>query len=146
MTHRIPCPMFKTKRKSMRLPRQSRFVAAMLAIVSVLFMQLAIAGYACPSIRIASIAASTAAIDHHGMPGCSGMDMDKPTPCHGLGGQQSLDKPESPHVFPFIAATLVQALSHVDPAYSTIAPPRRSLFLTRTTAPPLPIQNCCFRI
>lgn len=136
----------------MRLSRQFRFFTALLALCSVLFTQVAVAAYACPSMEIAhvmeSVTASTMAAAHHAMPGCDGMEMETPPLCHdhGQGGNQSLDKPELPHVSPFIAAILVQALSPFDITYPTSTSAAENFFLTRATAPPLSIQNCCFRI
>jgi hypothetical protein len=136
----------------MRSSRQSRFVTALFALVSVLFTQLAVAAYACPSMQIAqamqAISAPAAASSHHDMPGCEGMDMDRATLCqdHGRVGPQSLDKPELPPVLPFIAAALMRALGHADPLSPESVQPAESLSLSRATAPPLAIRNCCFRI
>jgi hypothetical protein len=49
-------------------------------------------------------------------------------------------------VQPFIAISLVLALSPIDVADRPIATPPESFLLTRVTAPPLSIRNCCFRI
>jgi hypothetical protein len=142
----------KQQKKSMRLSRRSRFITALIALMSVLFTQLAVAAYECPRTQIAqameSIAAPGAAAEHHEMPGCGGIGAEESSLCqdHGQGGNQSLDKPELPHVSPFITALLVQAVSHDDLAYPSTTPASTSLSLTRTTAPPLAIQNCCFRI
>jgi hypothetical protein len=136
----------------MRLSRRSRFAAAVIALLGVLFTQLAVAAYACPRMQIAqamaSIAAPVAAANHHDMPGCGGMAVEKPTLCqdHGQGGNQSLDKPELPHVSPFMTATLMQAVHHDERALPSAIPSAAGLSLTRTTAPPLSIQHCCFRI
>jgi hypothetical protein len=137
----------------MRLSRQSRVLAALVALVSMLFTQLAVASYACPRMQIAnameSVAASVAAVDHHEMSGCEGMDTTvKPLVCHDHGQtrDQSLDKPELPNVPPFMATMLVQTVTHADHPTQSVIPPTMDLFLTRTTAPPLSIRNCCFRI
>ena len=139
----------------MRLSRRSRFAAALIALLSVLFTQLAVAAYACPRMQIAqameSIAEPVAAAErdeNHDMAGCTGMDAQVSPRCqdYGQSGNQSLDKPELPHVPPFITARLVQAVSHDDLAYPATTPASTSLSLTRTTAPPLAIQHCCFRI
>lgn len=137
----------------MRLSRQSRVFAAMLALVSILFTQLAVAGYLCPSMQIAHdmelLAASTAMTDHHGMSGCKEMDTtDQSVTCHqhNQTGNQSLDKPEVPNVSPFIATMLVQTVSRFDRPAQFVNPPVADLLLTRATAPPLSIRNCCFRI
>ena len=138
----------------MRLSRRPRLVATLLALISVLFTQLAVAAYACPSMQIAqameSIAISATAIDHQNMAGCEEMEMDREAPVlcqnHGQTGHQSLDKPEVPDVLPFTATLLMQSLSVAASSYQSVAPPAENIFLKRTTAPPLSIQNCCFRI
>lgn len=137
----------------MRLSGQSRVLAALLALVSMLFTQLAVASYVCPRMQIAhameSIAASEAAVDHHDMSGCEGMDTtDKSVGCqeHNQTGNQSLDKPELPNVSPFMASVLLQTVAHTDRPYQSVILHAAGLFLTRTTAPPLSIRNCCFRI
>lgn len=136
----------------MKLSRRSRFAAAVLALFCVLFTQIAVAGYACPSMQIArameSIAAPAVADVHADMQGCAGMTDEEPVICqdHGQVGSQSLDKPASPDVSPFIAAMLVQNLDHATITWQSITPPAIDHVLTRTTAPPLSIRNCCFRI
>jgi hypothetical protein len=141
----------------MRLSRRFRFVAALVALLSVLFTQLAVAAYECPRTQIAqamaSIAAPGAAAEHHEnhenreLSGCGGIGAEESPLCqdHGQWGNQSLDKPELPYVSPFITAMLVQAVRRVDLAYPATSV-ASSLSLTRTTAPPLSIRNCCFRI
>ena len=131
----------------MRLSRQSRVFAAIVALVSVLFTQLAVASYLCPSAQIAQ--ALAAAVVHQQQSGCEVPDTaEKPTACHDLGQSriQSLDKAELPNVAPFTATLLVQSVSHAEQPVQSILPLNASLFLTRATAPPLSIRNCCFRI
>ncbi len=133
----------------MRLSRQSRFIAALFTIFSVFFAQLAVAAYACPSMQIAQAVESVAAAGSmHAMAGCEGMDKVKPLNCHDHAQtkSQSLTKPELPNVSPFMAAVLVQTILHADRAFPSLIPHSDGLFLTRTTAPPLSIRNCCFRI
>src|SRR5437899_6236970 len=98
----------------MKLSRPSRFVAALIALVSMLFMQLAVAGYACPGLETGQVSESVAMSADAGsqsmqsMPGCAGMDAAQPGLCHAHAqvGNQSLDKAELPHVQPFVAAAL----------------------------------------
>lgn len=136
----------------MRKSRQSRFATALFAIFCVLFTQIAVAGYACPSMQIAqameAIAAPAPVLSHHEMPGCDGMDMDGAPVCqdHGQVGQQTLDKPELPPVLPFIAVMLVQAISYAEPLSPSLVQPADILSLRRATAPPLSIRHCCFQI
>lgn len=136
----------------MRKSRQSRFATALFAIFCVLFTQIAVAGYACPSMQIAqamaAIAAPAPVPAHREMPGCDSMEMDGAPVCqdHGQVGQQSLDKPELPPVSPFIAVMLVQAISFAEPISSSLIQPADTLSLRRATAPPLSIRDCCFQI
>jgi hypothetical protein len=129
----------------MRASRQSRFVAALIVLFSMLFMQLAVASYACPNMRTGPADMASAA---HAMPGCTGMDMEQPSLCHAQDqvGNQSLDKPNLPQVQPFVAVGLMQALVSIEAAYRPVPAQPRALVLARATAPPLAIRNCCFRI
>lgn len=129
----------------MKLSRASRFAAALVTLFSLLFTQLAVAAYACPGLTPApaAISASTKMGD---MAGCKGMDKNQDALCtaHCEVGHQSLDTPGTPHVQPFIAAELAIVL--VDAPQQGV--PRASSDsnrLTRATAPPLSIRNCCFR-
>ncbi|MFZ3286454.1 MAG: hypothetical protein WA191_06350 [Telluria sp.] len=117
-------------------------------LFSVLFTQLAVAGYACQSMQIAqAMQLVSAASGQQAMPDCE-MGVDSSAQCQNLrpAGKQSMDKPEIPHVSPFVAAVLVQSIFHGDRPYPSVTSPSGGFLLTRTTAPPLSIQNCCFRI
>jgi hypothetical protein len=137
----------------MKLSRRSRLTTALFALVSVLFMQLAVAAYACPSMQIGYASESSVtqaqAADHQNMAGCEGVvDTEQPQLCHAHAqvGNQSLDKPASPDVSPSVAILLVPAINDIDLAYRPIAARADTAWLMRTFAPPLSIQNCCFRI
>ncbi|MDB5765895.1 MAG: silD [Collimonas fungivorans] len=136
----------------MRLSRPSRIIAALLVLVSVLFMQLAVAGYACPSYAISQDSEQSSepmAMDGgQEMAGCAGADKAQPSLCHAndQAGNQSLDKPQLPHVQPFMAAALTLVFQHVEAIDNSTDVLPNSLLLARTTAPPLSIRNCCFRI
>ena len=138
----------------MKLSRQSRFFAALLALFSLLFTQLAVAGYACPRMQIAQAMGSVAslveaaAVSHHDLSGCGEMDAEDTVLCqnHDQVVNLSLDKAEMPNVLPFMANRLVQTVSHADSAYQPITFYTPSFLLERSTAPPLSIRNCCFRI
>ena len=136
----------------MKLSRPSRFVAAVIALISVLFTQLAVAAYACPSMEVgqammtASMAAAEA--DHHMMPDCEEVDMEQLVLCHAHTqvGKQTLDKPDLPNVSPSVAVLLVPVVSDIHVAYRPVAPSANTAALRPASAPPLSIQNCCFRI
>lgn len=132
----------------MRQSRPYRLFTALLALVCVVFMQMATAAYACPTLADAQVRVLAPAAEHAGMAGCEGVvDLEQPNLCqsHAQFGNQSLDKPAQPPVAPFAAAALVlqlDAATHLrfDP------PPLPALMLSRVTAPPLAITHCCFRI
>jgi hypothetical protein len=138
----------------MKFSSQSRFVAACIALFSMLFMQLAVASYTCPGMTMgnesASAVMSSDGVDQMAMTGCEGMDMEQPTLCHahayGEAARQSLDKSELPPVQPFVPAGLVLSLLVADIASVPSFAPHTSILLTRTTAPPVAIRHCCFRI
>ncbi|WP_168798663.1 hypothetical protein [Herbaspirillum sp. ST 5-3] len=136
----------------MQLSRQHRLVAAFIALTSMLFVQLAVAAYACPSRQIAQVAelaAMSAHVDEHEhMNGCEGADGEKSALCHAhcQPDSQSLDKPQLPDVSTFMALALVSTVFDSGALLQPIIAPRADLFLSRITSPPLFIRNCCFRI
>jgi hypothetical protein len=136
----------------MKKSRPSRVVAALVALFSVLFMQFAVAAYACPTLQIGpahgtmNMSADDTGMEN--MSGCAGVDVEKPNLCQADShkGKLSLDKPELPNVPSFAPAQLLAIVVPVHlsiPSASSIAP---AGILARTTAPPLSIRNCCFRI
>ncbi|MES2102480.1 MAG: hypothetical protein V4634_00560 [Pseudomonadota bacterium] len=138
----------------MKLSRPSRLIAAFIALVSMLFMQLAVAAYACPGMMTGNvnrgINGATAGAAAPAMMNCEGMDMEQPALCHAHSqdsfSKQSLDKPQLPDVQPFVSAGLVLALDIADIAFLPQPPHRDPVSLARSTAPPIAIRNCCFRI
>lgn len=138
-----------TQLRPMKLSRPSRVVAAFIALISMLFMQFAMASYACPGLELANETVSVSTnMSDHGVSACHGMDIKQLSLCHAHSdaGKQSLDKPELPHVQPFVAIRLARLLSSVDNASSPTTALPTIAQLTRATAPPLAIRNCCFRI
>ncbi len=129
----------------MGILRRNRFGAALLALVSMLFMQLALASYLCPGTS-SEIAAMTEAA----MPCAHTMSLDadhaQPNLCqaHCQAGQQSADTYRLP---PIINAYAVLAF-FPSPAVVPVTrwEPLRQPNLQRATAPPLAVRNCCFRI
>jgi hypothetical protein len=123
----------------MKLRRSHRLVAALIALVSLLFMQLAVAAYACPM-----PAQQTAAP----MADCQGMDGMTSSLCQARAdtGTQSLDKAPTPAVQPFVAAAFlveVAGLGQLMPRSASVAP---SSIPAAGAAPPISILHCCFRI
>lgn len=132
----------------MKPSRAARLVTAVIAVISLLFTQLALASYACPGLtmpaRMAMVQDSAMADMSH----CSGMDRGQPSLCQAYGhtSHQSLDKPDLPQIPPFHAAGLVLTIVPPDPAVSAPDAPMPSPALARATAPPLAIRHCCLRI
>ncbi|KAF3995978.1 hypothetical protein [Glaciimonas immobilis] len=132
----------------MKFPRLMRLIAALIVLISMLFTQLAVAGYACPGFNAGKVDKPMLLESELAMVGCEGMDTAQPGLCHASdqSGNQSLDKPQLPHVQPFMAAALTLVVHHLTSIYNPVSAESSSLLLTRTTAPPLSIRNCCFRI
>ncbi len=136
----------------MHLSRPSRLIAAFIALLSMLFMQLAIAGYSCPDLNVAL--ASDVAVTSDAaasMPGClnAGLDKEQPSLCsaHAQLGNQSLNNAALPDVQPFVATTLKRIFEAILQSDSDPIDVRSdTVLLTRITAPPLAIRHCCFRI
>jgi hypothetical protein len=138
----------------MKISRPSRVVAAFIALISMLFMQFAVASYACPGMSMGAgnvnMTAMSVGVDSSGMLNCDGMDKNQPSLCHAHAqdqqSKQSLDKPQSPDVQPFTAIGLVLAVFTIDFAADTLPTQPESLLLARSNAPPIAILHCCFRI
>lgn len=118
------------------------------ALVSLLSMQLAVAGYVCPG--SGSKIAEAAAMAEAGMP-CAesmplSMDDQQPNLCHAhcQAGQQSADKYHSPAPIALGALPADFSLQVAVPVFSEA--PLQAPHLQRTTAPPVSIRNCCFRL
>jgi hypothetical protein len=126
--------------------RRHRLITVLFALASLLFMQLAVAGYACP---VASKVSEAAAMAEAGMP-CAGdmttVDTDQPGLCHAhcQSVQQTADKAQAPTPVGVMAtgfAYTIEPTRVSTPARSAQAP-----LLLRSTAPPLAVRNCCLRI
>lgn len=139
----------------MRFTRHRRFHAALLALFSMLFMQLAVAGYVCPLDAQQAKGSAVAAVqdaqaDPEAMPGCAEAAQKETASAHLCHTHcqvesQSLDKHELPAFQvalpdPVLSViVLSMATSGLDENYSQPA------CLTRVVSPPLSIRNCCFR-
>lgn len=135
----------------MKTSHLQRLLTAIVAIFSMLFMQLAVASYACPEMSAgASSAVFVGASMMNDMPGCDGMDPEQSTLCHlsayGEPPKQSLDKSATPLVPPFMPVELVLILAIFDMSALPALPSYPPIALTRTSSPPIAIRNCCFRI
>ena len=135
----------------MKTSYTKRLLTAIVAIFSMLFMQLAVASYACPGMSAGSnLEARAAATMVEDMPNCDGMDPEQSTLCHvyayGEPAKQSLEKTPAPLVPPFVAVELILSLAIFDVIVFPSAPAYPPIALTRTSSPPIAIRNCCFRI
>jgi hypothetical protein len=134
----------------MKISRSTRFLTAIVAMLGMLYMQFAVASYVCPGTQAdggnGGALVQAAMPD---MPNCQGMDAVQPQLCHlyahGELSKQSLDKP-APDVPPFVAAALMLQLQSINAAVMPAARSYRPIALARTTAPPVAIRHCCFRI
>jgi hypothetical protein len=128
--------------------RRTRLITVLFALVSLLFMQLAVAGYVCPG--SGSKIAEAAAMAEAGMP-CAeamplNMDDQQTNLCHAhcQAGQQSADKYQPPAPVALGALPADFSLQAAIPVFSEA--PLQAPHLRRTTAPPVSIRNCCFRL
>jgi hypothetical protein len=130
----------------MKQRRSSRLAAACIALFSILFMQLAVAAYACPNLMQEPPAPM---FDSLGQPmaDCQEADPHSPALCdaHTHRLASSLDKPDVPAVPPFVAAGFALALSWPDDATPLSAPP--PVFLHACgSSPPMAIRHCRFHL
>ena len=127
--------------------RRNHLITVLFALVGLLFMQLAVASYACPA--VASKAAEVAAMAEAGMPCVESMKLNmddaQPNLCqaHCQNGQQTADKYEVPAPVAIAALPADFKLSVTVPVF--LGAPLQAPHLMRTTAPPVAIRNCCFR-
>jgi hypothetical protein len=138
--------------KVMKPSRSTRFVAAVIAVISLLFTQLALASYVCPDETTPERMTMAAADDGMaGMDHCRSMEkVDKAQPslchAHNHSDPQSLNKPDFPSVPPFHVIGPVLSVVFVD---AGLAPPgvvTAMPSLSHATGPTLAIRHCCFRI
>lgn len=128
--------------------RRTRLTTALFALISLLFMQLAVASYACPGAR--STVAAISEMAEAGMP-CAqsmtvNMDEEQPNLCqaHCQAGQQVADKTQLPA--PLAITTLPPDFTLPVIALVYQGAPLQAPHLMRTTAPPVSIRHCCFRL
>lgn len=134
----------------MKTTRFTRLLTAIVALFSMLYMQLAVASYVCPGVPAEGLdraaSAQAAMVD---MPDCQDMDATQPQLCHlhanGEPAKQSLDN-ATPDVPPFVPSALILELQPASAVPLPDGASYRPVALTRTTAPPVAIRNCCFRI
>lgn len=132
----------------MKLSRTFRLFTALVAILSVLFMQHAVAAYLCPGVPMGGNAVVMKAMPD--MPGCTGMDSDQSTLCHvyaqGDAAKQTLDKPPAMAHPAFVPVLMMVSMAIFDLPIAPPVHPPSYIALARPVAPPIAIQHCCFRI
>ena len=126
--------------------RRIRLVSAIVALLSLLFMQVALAAYACPSLIPAQ---STPILNSSGQPmtDCPEVDKQSPALCHADAHKQvpSFEKPNTFSVMPFVPTGFALHLLWPEDTDSMPSPP--SVFLHASgTSPPIAIRHCCFRL
>lgn len=138
----------------MKTSRTVRLFTALAAILSMLFMQHAVASYLCPGVPMgvgsSVISAGVGVSAMPAMTDCAGMDTDQSTLCQiyavGDASRQSLDKtPVADHPS-FVPVVLLLTLAIYDTPVVYTAKPPLLITLARPTAPPIAIRHCCFRI
>ena len=128
--------------------RRHRLITVIVALTSLLFMQLALAGYVCPG--VGSATAEVVAMAKAGMPCAESMqlslDDQQPSLCHAhcQTVHQSSDKYELPSPVTLNALPVGFGLTLAVPDYSEV--PLQAPHLQHSTAPPLTIRNCCLRL
>ena len=130
----------------MNYPRRIRLVSAVVALLSLLFMQVALAVYACPNLIPAQKAPM---LDRSGQPmaNCPEADKQSPALCYADAHKQtpSLDKPDAPSVMPFVPTGFALPLLWPEDRAAMPAPPLVFLHASGTS-PPIAIRHCCFRL
>jgi hypothetical protein len=126
--------------------RRHRLISVFFALVSLLFMQLAVAGYACPiDARVSEVTAMAEA----GMP-CAGemtsVDTEQPGLCHEhcQSAQQTVENVHAPMPMGAVATGFTYTIE--SDRLSPLRQPAQAPSLLRSTAPPIAVRNCCFRI
>ena len=136
---------------------RTRLITALFALMSLLFMQLAVASYTCPGLPGSGATSSAAAKSAMaGMPCAEEMainpvdsapaQLDQLNLCHAhcQVGQQSADKYEPPSPVQITALPANFTILIAAPVFSSTLV--QATALKRTTAPPLALQNCCLRL
>ena len=128
--------------------RRSRCITVFIALVSLLFMQLAVAGYACPGAqqKVAEVAAMAEAQMACAESMAINMDDAQPNLCqaHCQAGHQTADKYDPPAPLDIGAVPVSFLLPNIVPV--VLGAPLQPPHLKRSTAPPLAIRHCCLRI
>ena len=133
----------------MRIARSpSRRLVAIVLIAILLISRIAVAAYVCPELRTAFSSADTHA-QNALETDCPHLSVEFPSLCeaHCEPDSQRAHSAEVPAVRGFIASELwVVAWDARIAPLLLCAPTRFAAILQRSTAPPLAVSHCCFRI
>lgn len=128
--------------------RSLKRLIARIGIAVVLFTQLAVAAYACPTLVGVDDSAPVAVADtmDAGMPGCEQLDTDNPNLClqHCQAGSQSVQTTPQVSVPPVVMMPLaiIEPVQPVSSLQNAVLP----VFLERETSPPRLIRFGVLRI
>lgn len=129
--------------------RRPRVIAALIGLISVLFMQLALAGYRCPTDVEAANSVATHAHERADVKACAAGTDKASVLCdaHCQPAEQALDKPHSPSISPFVPVSQAR-IGVVDPASVWLSKPsvHGDPLLLRGAGPSLAIRHCRFHI
>ncbi len=133
--------------------RRKRFCTVLFALVNLLFMQLAVAGYSCPGGLTKTIkVAETSTVAQTAMPCVGSMDLtmddEQPSLCHAY------DKADSQsavtYQLPGLASLADLAsdfpLPRVTVTVTSLGVPLQAPLLARTTVQSVAVRHCCFRL
>ena len=127
--------------------RRSYRFASLLAIVALLFAQAMASVHACDRFTAAKmLPAATGA--GHPAGDCCDPGAPRPDPLcdnHCQQGKQALDRDQGASVTPLVTMGFVMPIAIV-PWRAHQGPVHAAPDLSRDTAPPISIRNCCFRI
>ena len=146
---------------AMKISVTSRFITACLLLVSLLFTQLAIASYACPTMSPNKPAVVTTMADSTSNPmadsmqpmasgPCQHQDLAQPALCHAQTSDTvnklSLDKPNVPAVAMFLPVRMAQTIYFFDPHSASPSSVTLARESEPSSTPTAILLHCCFRI
>jgi len=132
---------------------RKRFAIVLFALVNLLFMQLAVAAYACPDGMPKGVEVSpTATMAHAGMPCAESltltMDDEQPSLCHAhcKAAQQTADKHQVLGLVALADLASDFPLPRVTVTVTSLGVPLQAPLLARTTVQSVAVRHCCFRL
>ena len=131
--------------------RKHRLMTTLVALIGLLFMQLAVANYVCPASvtkAVIEIQVAEANMPCAEFMATASMDAEQPNLCqaHCQSDSQAHNSVDAPMPVGLLGGAAPNlALSNTDTSLA-LRPTLQESLLKRTTAPPLSVRNCCFRI